>query len=257
MTGLYVLWNRVFLAGLSVLEAVHSGVWLGLLRRRQLNAVTARYYRDQACYVDAGFNGSGLFDWEALAVSRHFPSTGTILVAGCGGGRELHALAAMGLRTTGFDPDGRLVDTALSTDWGSVAHVPAVLHALPDEVPAGMGMHDACLLGWTAYAHIAGRDARIAFLRALAACLAPGAPLILSFWARPPSVRQMRVSHRVASLVARATFNARLPEAGDWLGRHFIHYFDEAGIREELHEAGFELAIYLEQPSAHAVATRL
>ncbi|WP_374359112.1 class I SAM-dependent methyltransferase [Thermomonas sp.] len=256
MTGLYVLWNRVFLAGLSVLEAVHSGVWLGLLRRRQLNAVTARYYRDQACYVDAGFNGSGLFDWEALAVSRYFPSNGHVLVAGCGGGRELNALAATGLRTTGFDPDDRLVETAQSTDWSGVAHVPVVLHALPDTVPGGLGVHDACLLGWTAYAHLAGRDARIAFLRGLAASLLPGAPLILSFWARPASVRQMRISHRVASLVAVATFNARMPEYGDWLGRHFIHYFDETAIRGELREAGFDLVVYLEQPSAHAVATR-
>ncbi len=257
MVRLYVLWNRAFLAGLAVLEAVHSGVWLGLLRRRQLNAVTARYYRDQACYVDAGFNASGLFDWEALAVARYFPSTGHVLVAGCGGGRELHTLASMGLRTTGFDPDDRLVDTARSTDWSGVAHVPVVLHALPDKVPAGLGMHDACLLGWTAYAHIAGRGARIAFLRDLAASLLPGAPLILSFWARPPSLRQMRINHRVASVVAHATFNTRLPEHGDWLGRHFIHYFDEAGIREELREAGFAMVIYLEQPSAHAVATRL
>jgi len=257
MAGLYALWNRVVLAALALFEAVHAGVWLGLFRRTQLNAVTAGYYRSQACYVDAGFNTSGLFDWEALAVSRWFPARGHVLVAGCGGGRELHALAKSGLRTTGFDPDDRLVETARSSDWSGVAHVPLVVHALPDKVPAGLGMHDACLLGWTAYAHIAGRDARIAFLRDLARSLPSGAPLILSFWAHPPSARQMRINHRVASVVARATFNPRMPEYGDWLGRHFIHYFDETSIREELQAGGFAMTIYLQQPSAHAVATRI
>lgn len=257
MAGLYAFWNRVVLAALALLEAVHAGVWLGLLRRRQLNAVTAGYYRGQACYVDPGFNGSGLFDWEALAIQRYFPASGHVLVAGCGGGRELRTLAALGLRTTGFDPDDRLVRTAQSADWTQAAHVPVVMHARPDTVPAGLGLHDACLLGWTAYAHIAGREARIAFLRGLAACLLPGAPLILSFWTHPPSVRQMRINHGMASLVARATFNPRMPEYGDWLGRHFIHYFDEAQVRDELREAGFEMTCYLEQPSAHAVATRL
>lgn len=257
MARWYIAWNRVFIALLAVLEAVNAGLWLGLLRRGQLHAVTAHYYRGQACYVDPGFNGSGLFDWEALAVQQHFPASGHVLVAGCGGGRELRTLATMGLRTTGFDPDDRLVRTAQSADWTGVTHVPVVMHAPPDTVPSGLGLHDACLLGWTAYAHVAGRDARIAFLRGLAACLLPGAPLILSFWAHPPSLRQMRINHAVASVVAGATFNPRRPEFGDWLGRHFIHYFDEAQVSAELREACFEMTRYLEQPSAHAVATRL
>lgn len=257
MARLYAAWNRLVMGALALLETLHAGLWLGLLRRTQLNAVTARFYLAQACYVDSGYNASGLFDWERSAIARYFPSTGRVLVPGCGGGRELSALAAMGFRATGFDPDRRFVQAAQHADWSGLDHPPVVLHAPPDQVPPGLGLHDACLLGWTAYTHVAGRDARIAFLRELALSMLVGAPLLLSFWAWPPSVRRMRIAHRVASVVAQVTFNDRSPEYGDWLGQHFVHYFDEVEIREELREAGFDMLTYVEEPCAHAVARRI
>lgn len=257
MARLYAAWNRLVMGALALLETLHAGLWLGLLRRTQLNAVTARFYLAQACYVDSGYNASGLFDWERSAIARYFPSTGRVLVPGCGGGRELSALAAMGFRATGFDPDRRFVQAAQHADWSGLDHPPVVLHAPPDQVPPGLGLHDACLLGWTAYTHVAGRDARIAFLRELATNMVVGAPLLLSFWAWPPSVRRMRIAHRVASVVAQVTFNDRSPEYGDWLGQHFVHYFDEVEIREELREAGFDMLTYVEEPCAHAVARRI
>jgi len=253
---LYAVWNRIFMGGLALLETLHAGLWLGLLRRTQLNAVTARFYLGQACYVDSGYNASGLFDWERSAIARYFPSTGRVLVPGCGGGRELSALTAMGFRTTGFDPDPRFVDAAQDAEVAGLAHRPVVVHAPPDKVPEGLPMHDACVLGWGAYTHMAGRDARIALLRELAGVLVPGAPLLLSFWASPPSPRRVRIAHRFASLVARLTFNDRSPEYGDWLGQHFAHYFDEAEVRAELREAGFDMLTYIEEPYAHAVACR-
>lgn len=257
MTRFYAAWNRLVMAGLALLEAVHAGVWLGLFRRTQLNAVTADYYRRQSCYLDAGYNASGLFDWDRSAIDGYFPATGLILVPGCGGGRELAALAAMGFATTGFDPDLRFVQAAQHADWSAVAHAPDVRHASPDQVPPGLGPHDACVLGWGAYTHVAGRDARIRLLTQLADVLPSGAPLLLSFWANPPSVKKMRIAHQVASVVARLSLNRRVPEYGDWLGLHFAHYFDEAAVREELRDAGFEMLVYIDDPYAHAVARRV
>lgn len=256
MARLYAVWNRLVMGALALLETLHAGLWLGLLRRSQLNAVTARFYLGQASYLDAGYNASGLSDWEGAAITAHFPSKGSVLVPGCGGGRELLGLASMGFRTTGFDPDPRFVNAAQDAGGAELAHQPVVLHAPPDEVPGGLGVHDACVLGWGAYTHVAGRDARIALLRGLARVLIPGAPLLLSFWACPSSPRRMRLAYRVASMVARLTFNDRKPEPGDWLGQHFVHYFDEEEIRGELREAGFDMLAYVEEPYAHAVARR-
>ena len=254
MTRLYVLCNRVVMGALALLEALHCGLWLGLLRRAQLNAVTADFYRNQGCYVDSAYNASGLADWERAAIERHFPTSGQVLVPGCGGGRELAALAARGFAVVGFDPDERFVQAAQDMQWTGAAHAPVVMLCAPDAVPPGLGSHDACVLGWGAYTHIAGRDARVGFLRHIGNALRPGAPLLLSFWANPPSPRKLRIAHRVASLVAKVSLNPRVPEYGDWLGQHFAHYFDEDAIRAELADADFELLEYIEEPYAHAVA---
>ncbi len=249
-------WNRLFEQALSVLKAGHVGLWLGLLRRQQLYALTAIYYDRSGQYVDPTYNTSGLFGWERAAVTRYFPDEGSILVPACGGGRELDAFARAGYRTTGFDPDERYVGVAQSADWGCVAHAPIILHALPDEVPVGVGVHDVCVLGWGAYTHLAGRAERIAFLKRIGEVLKPGAPLLLSFWSTVRSNRQLRISHAIAVMMARLSFNSRRPEFGDWLGRHFAHYFDETMVREELQAAGFEPQFIAMEPYGHAVARR-
>jgi SAM-dependent methyltransferase len=239
-----------------MLEAIHSGFWLGIFRLGALHKVTAQFYADHALYCDPGHNLGGLFSWEQAVVDVRFAPGALVLVPACGGGRELAALAARGFRTTGFDPDRRYLDSASAIDWKGVAHVPVILHAPPDRLPGQLPVHDACLLGWGAYTHIVGRPARIAFLQALGQALVPGAPLLLSFWVCAPRSRKRMLAHAVASFVATLTFNSRRPEYGDWLGQNFTHSFHEREIRDELAAAGFELEEYGEQPYGHAVARR-
>lgn len=251
---MFAIWDRWVISVLALVEAVHCGFWLGVFRRRSLHAVTALFYARHTLYTDPGHNRAGLSPWEQVVVDRHFAPGARILVPGCGGGRELMALSSRGFRTTGFDPDPSYLEAARTIDWSGVAHAPVILQAPPDQVPAPLPAHDACLLGWGAYTHVVGRPARVAFLQALGQALVPGAPLLLSFWVCAPRSRKRMVAHAVASFVATLTFNPRPPEYGDWLGQNFTHSFHEAEIRDELAAAGFEMQEYSEEPYGHAVA---
>lgn len=253
----YSCLDGLVIRALTVMEALHCGLWLGLLRRPTLHAITALFYERHARYADPEHNAAGLYAWEQAALERHFPEVGAILVPACGGGRELAALANAGFRTTGFDPEPRLVALAQARDWHAVAHPPRILLAPADTLPDGVGSHDAALIGWGAYTHMVGRPGRVAFLTAVRDCLPPNAPLLLSFWSRASRDRRLGLAFRVASVVARLVGNSRRPERGDWLGQHFAHYFDEAEIQAELAAAGFQLIEYDDEPYGHAVARRI
>lgn len=254
LVGTYLFLDRLCMASLRAAEALHRGFWLGLLRPGALQAVTSRFYQHFPQYTDPRFNGRGLFVWERQAIERHFVPAKSVLVAACGGGRELAGLAALGFAVTGFDPDERLVRHAASVQLGRADGVREVLHSHPSHVPDGLPQFDAAVLGWGAYTHIVGRALRIRFLRDIASHLDDGAPLLLSFWDRPPQGRQLAFANAVARVVATISLNPRRPELGDWLGRHFTHAFIEPELRQELAEAGFVVVHYQSDPYAHAVA---
>src|SRR4051812_4278985 len=67
---------------------------------------TAGLYDSQLQYAEGGDRFSaGLFEWERRAIATPpFPSRGTILLGGAGGGREVAGLAALGYRVIAFEP---------------------------------------------------------------------------------------------------------------------------------------------------------
>ena len=99
---------------------------------------------------------------------------------------------------------------------------------------------------------IPGRQRRIAFLAGARANLASGAPLLLSFFVRPPG-RYLSVVHAVATAVRRVG-GREAPELGDALSPNFVHYFSRAEIVAELAAAGFACAKVRAAPYGHALA---
>lgn len=255
MLRLVAAYDRSLRRSFAALESFHTGLLLGLLRAGALDRMTQLSYRARALYLEPGYNGSGLFDWERDAIARHFRPGSRLLLAGCGGGRELLPLARDGFVVDAFDPNAEYVALARRTleEQGLPGQV---LQAEPSVVPAKFaGRYDGFVLGWVVYAHIVGRNQRLAFLRELRRRATAGAPLLLSFWVRRASSRRERMQHAVARLVARLSFNPRRPEAGDDLNQQaFVHWFDEAGIGSELREAGFEPVGFKATPFGHVVA---
>jgi len=250
---LYLAVDALVRRSLRAVEAVHRGLWLGLLDPRTLDIATQHMYMRSASCGQAEYNRSGFRYWEAGMVARHFQGVRRVLVAAAGGGREMLALGRMGIHADGFDPDPEFVACGrqLLADEG----LPGELNVCaPGQVPAGVAGYDAAILGWNAYTHIPGRRARVDFLRAMAAGLDPGARILISFFARAERDRAFALTSWVGRVSGALRLRREPVELGDTLMVGFYHYFSETELAHELQAAGMQLLEFSDHPQGHAVA---
>jgi hypothetical protein len=229
-----------------------EAAWLGIFDGEHLNAVTQAFYaRTQHRYFDADYNTSGLRDWEGVAVERFFKSCGSVIVTAAGGGREVLALARRGLHVTAFEcsPALALAGNAFLAEQGVAA---TIVLAPPDEVP-NLQTHDGIVVGWGSYMHIAGRAARIAFLRRLRERVVAGGPLLLSFQTRPERAREREAVAGFANVLRRIARHRQPVEIGDELKGWYRHVFTRAEVEAELRAGGFEPAFFSQEGYGHAV----
>lgn len=221
-------------------RALLSGLWLGLLSDAGLRRLDELYYEGTDLYRTKEWNERGLFDWESDLVERHLPPGGRVLVAACGGGREVLALLEAGFDAVGYEPHAELADYGrrLLSEHGH----PARVHPAPrDELPAGPA--DALILGWGAYSLVHGRARRVALLAPAVRILPSGAPLLLSFFHRTGDTRELRLARGVANALRRAARREPV-ELGDTLAPNRVRLFSEGELRDELREAGLEPVEY-------------
>jgi hypothetical protein len=233
------------------------GAGLGLLRRTDLHAIDAATTRRHDAIGRDAYNRSGLFAWERAALERHFPAGGRILLLAAGGGREVLALRQLGYAVQAYECLPELVAGAnrLLTAEGLA---PDVRHLPRDETPPrdpSAPPFDGAIVGWGAYTLVRGRRARVALLRGLGAHLAPGGPILLSFFFRTDASRYLRAVHRIAAALRRG-LGAEPPDLGDDLQPHFVHLFTAEQVAEEVGEAGLGLGELNGYPYGHAVAIR-
>jgi hypothetical protein len=239
---------------MRLLGILHEGFWLGCLDPEDLTAVTIRSYQQSQLYGGREHNQSGLFPWEREAIDRFFRPSSRILVAACGGGREMIALHNLGFQVDGFDCTPRLVEASQGflRQLGISANV---VLCPPNEVPEELTPSDALIVGWTAYMQIPGSARRIAFLRKLRAAAPSDAPLLISFWVKeegsPDEGRVFRFAKWFRSLPGR---RAEPLEPGDHVtDRGFHHCFAKAEIEAELKAGGFQMCHYCQADHPYAV----
>lgn len=243
---------------LLAVQALHQGLWLGLLEGEALQATITRYYTSHRLYTAPGHNTAGLFGWESALVERHLTGCRTVLIGAAGGGREMVALARRGITVEAFDCTPALVATAKQVLAAEGITAPVSL-APPGGLPGGLGKYDSVILGWGAYSHIAGRLARVRLLRGLASHLRAGGPLLLSFQTRPADPSDQRVFRWIhaAARTVRAVRRSQAPvELGDYLHRCFAHRFTRAEIEAEVGAAGLRLEHFEEWEFGAVVARR-
>jgi len=240
-------------------DAVFDGCFLGFMDRRALAALDEAFYAAARepigdvgrRYEDEAHIRSGLHVWERAALDEAFPTGGQIVVTAAGAGREVLGLIDGGFDPVGFEPNLRLV-TAGRAVLERSGHGDRLRACERDRFPAQAGTADGIVVGWGSYMLIPGRDRRVDFLRGARAALPRGAPLLLSFFVRPPG-SYLRVVHAVAAPIRR--MGGREPaQCGDALSPNFVHYFTRAEIEEELAAAAFACATYRTVPYAHAIA---
>jgi hypothetical protein len=100
---------------------------------------------------------------------------------------------------------------------------------------------------------VAGRARRVELLRAARARMAPGAPILLSFFTRKPGEWHAAAVARVANAARRVRRLERV-ELGDAMDETYYHRFTEEEVRSELAEAGFEPLHFSHEPYGHTLA---
>jgi hypothetical protein len=252
LANIFIWTNRRVRQLTSAIEALHFGIWLGILDRSGLHRVTELNYCSTNFYLNKEYNRSGLCEWEKSAVDDFFSTCGSILVGAAGGGREVLALAQRGYRVDAFEPSAEFANSCreLLKSEGISAEI---IESLPDQVPVSFGIYDGLLLGWGAYNHVPGRRARIDLLRQFRRHTRSGGPMLLSFYTRGEQARQLRWIYRIARLVGRLCFRRELAEFGDSFSGFFAHHFTEEEIRSEFEEASFRVVYYSEKSYGQAV----
>lgn len=242
------------------LESLYTGFALSFLRRADLAKLSEAYYNSGSNpkdydYTAEDYNRSGLFRFERESIADHFPpSPSTILIVAAGGGRETLALAKDGYSVTGWECVPQLVAVAQKLLKDSELDSQVKL-ASADECPSSETIFDAAIVGWAAYTHIRGRSTRVAMLRQLASQLHPGAPLLLSFYAKETSQRDFKKTAAVANTLSLFTRGDKV-EVGDDFQSTFVHYFGEDEIRHEFDSAGFDVVSYDAKPYGHAIGKK-
>ncbi len=247
--------DRGLTTAFKALNAIHRGIWLGLLDRNSLHRITARQYERWTKYQRDDYNRSGLRTWEEGAIESFFGDCGSVLVAAAGGGREMIALAKRGIRVDGFDCSQKLVESSRCR-LATAAPGSRLVLAAPDEVPKQLGRYDGAVFGWGGYTHIPGSATRTAMLRDLKSRLRPEAPILLSFFTRSKANRQLGWTCRIANAVRRLR-RCESVELGDTLDRTFDHFFTRHEVESEMHAGGFDVVSYTDDTPPHGYAVGL
>jgi SAM-dependent methyltransferase len=254
--------SDVLLRGFYGAVALHEGFWLGVLRDHTLQEITSASYDASKLYASAEHNSKGLFTWEKESIDRFFPSRGRVLIAAAGAGREAVGMLQRGFEVTAFDSSRELIETfraRLAPEYNGRIDV---LHAAPDTVPDGIQTDfDCAIMGWGAITHMTSAALRDGFLRQIAACMKPGAPILISFHYRPEPSRSDSMRYVLARTMSALTFGRQV-SAGDYfrLELHlpmFLHLFRREEIEASLANSGLVLMHYTEAPpQAHCVAIK-
>ena len=194
----------------------------------------------------AAGDGGSLFPVERELFERFIPPRSRVLVIGCGGGRDLIALEALGHTMTGVEPSPSamaLCENALR-EQGRAA---TLVRGFFEDAPV-TGPFDAIVFSYFCYSYVPESARRIACLRKAARLLAPGGRIFVSYVTMGGPHPMLP---RLARLSAALTGCDWRVEAGDAVSLRregmprpcfFLeHVFTGVEILEEIGAAGMEV----------------
>ena len=236
------------------------GCFLGWIDRDALAALDAAYYdahRETFAggvlpYTDPEHMRSGLADWEAAALDRHFPAGGRLVVTAAGAGREVMAALALGYDAVGYEPHAamRAAGAAVLEADGHPGRLEA---AERDLFPAGAPAADGVVVGWGASRRSRAASGATASWPTRAPAWRPARRCSSPSRALEGREGYLATVHAAAALVRRLR-RAERAERGDLLAPLYVHVFDDAEIARDLAAAGFEVVERHAEPYPHVVA---
>lgn len=251
--------SRVERACLGLATAFDAAA-VGLVRDAALERLLDQQFagfEDSAAAVDRG-----LFASERQVYARHRDPSSRVLLVGCGAGRDLFGLAALGHEVSGLECAPDLVEAARAHARRRGVACAIACGRVQDAPIAGT--FDAIILAPVCYSYIRGRATRIRTLERLRRAICPDGRVIVhvSRQQRPPQRLPLAVM-RAAARVSRAGWR---PEPGDVYTDdrrlpkrlHFYHAFADGEFDGEARSAGLvPEAVYPSAARAECVVLRV
>jgi hypothetical protein len=252
-------------------EVLRDELLLSWVDPAQRRAIIDNAYRAQSSYLPGGSTFErGLFSWERALLARpEVPTSGNVLLAAAGGGRELKALIERGFEVTAFEPNPVLREGALQVarafphsrsivldgafaDLGDAVRGCGPLAPLSQRAP-----FDLVVLGWGSITHVLSRQEQLDVFSSVRK-LAPNAPVIASFFLRSETGyggRTERLRKALRALFARLGAPNPEPEPGlaYEAGGGFVYAYSESEVHIIAHAAGYAVRLLEASPFPHAL----
>ena len=258
----YNIFHQIVTRIRTAIEIFDQGFWLGMLNDDDLDTLTDAYYNTAQTYRDKEYNESGFFDWEKQVIKDHFSNYKNVLVAACGGGREVIAYAKVGYQISGFDSNKRLVECSQELIKKNKLNID-IAHSPAGNFPDDNKTYDAVIIGWGAYTHIAGQRMRLQFLQQSRKRLEDNGLLLLSFWIKTRHCDYYNWIRRLANTIRLCRFwhSNSIIESGDTIGefngRYYSHSFSHDELEKELNQTGFSmLEFHAMNANGYAIARK-
>jgi SAM-dependent methyltransferase len=203
---------------------------------------------------------AGLMPWEDDLLQRFAVPGASMLIVGCGSGRDLVSLVQRGYRVTGVDPAAAALATAQRILRERQLSATLVEGFFEDVQLTGP--FDVVWFSYFSYSYIPVSSRRIGVLRKAATHLAPSGHVLLSY---PGVSRPRPIFIRLGRIAGRLSGSDWRLEAGDYVVPQraasgffysFAHAFQPAELQAEVSAAGLEVAYRRDPPADPVMALR-
>lgn len=201
--------------------------------------------------------GQDLFSWEQGCYSRALRPAESVLVVGCGRGRDLLALRRRGHPVEGVElsSDKAIAAARLLTTHG----FESVVHAGDILITPLSGAWNVVTLSYCTYAYLAGSETRVGLLKRLSTHLLPGGRIVVAVHAdmipRHPFLGAMA---RTIQAIRQCDWRMEPGDSFVWRGGplSFVHRFAAGEVEREAVAAGFEIADHERSTEAEVFVLR-
>jgi SAM-dependent methyltransferase len=205
------------------------------------------------------FNGnerdveSGLADWETAITDQLARPGASVLVVGCGSGRDLLPYLQRGCRVTGVDPapDALALAAQVVAKHGFTANL---IEGFIEDV-AVSGEFDAISFSWGCYESIPESARRVRTLARMASHLKPGGLIGLNHQPLPRPRGIITRFARAAGAVARSDWRMESGDIIEWRRLDsgavfdYTHAFNAAEVERESAAAGLRVVCRQDPPA--------
>lgn len=256
----YALTRRICTTAVNLMQALHSGIWIGVLRDETFQAFDVHPHQRAATNNEVAHALSGLQRWEQSSFTDHFQNSKSMLLIAGDGGREIISFTRAGMDVEAVDYVADVTETTnrILRDEG---YSERVVLECRYEIPSSPKQYDSVWIGRQCLSTIHGRSRRIAFLQQLRERSTDHATLLVSFYIRPGNGLDWRLNQWLGNMGRFLTHNPNeRVELGDHLDPDlplYHHHYLEADLRDELRLAGWQLTHYATEWFGYAIAEPL